>query len=270
MSEVTAAEKRRLKWKDTAEMEAYKALAALHNVQETIFWTRNNILAIIQTALVAALFSVLTAKDPVVMEWLGGPRLPATLICTAGLCMAVVWILVVIRTDYIFSRTLKLLSDMEAGFKLRPDEPFEAFTRFVRATRPGTELRSRSRQPVRDEEHRPKAFQGWRLSCLWGLLGGAFLVIWIIALGVIWRCRSEPCEASSQSHWEKREARSETSEDARGGGVAMLGPETESNIDPDGGGGGHNQDDSTADPTRQYCEGPGGNQSQADAQNDAL
>lgn len=175
----------RLKWKDTAEMEAYKALSALHNVQETIFWTRNNILALIQTAMVAALFAVLGPKEGcLTAEWAASRRIPATFVCIAGWFIACIWLQVVDRTNYLFSATLRILSEMERKFGV-PVE-FRAVGLFRGATR--NEPDDETMTVLTRIECVPSATESERLSEIWKKLGRFFAAFWITALVVVWIC----------------------------------------------------------------------------------
>jgi hypothetical protein len=177
------------RWKDSAELETYKALVSLHNAQETIFWTRNNILAVIQTALIAGAFSVLkkgTGEE--LLLWDGDREVPATLLCVAGLTFSVAWILVVRRTDFLFRTTLHILANMELRFRV--EGPFHAFGLFVATTRPGErEIVG----PVAEHQPSPPSLtsERLRLAEIWLWLGRFFIGLWLVALCMIWR--EYPC-----------------------------------------------------------------------------
>jgi hypothetical protein len=170
-------------WKDSAELETYKSLVSLHNAQETIFWTRNNILAVIQSALVTGAFSVLKTRNGEKLLLLDAEhRFPATVLCLAGLVIAVVWILLVRRTDFLFKTTLHSLADMEtSGFGVR--RQFRAFGRFIAETRPD-EARH---DDLALHPQRSGNVGGWRLVHIWGALGGFFVLLWSVAVCAIWR-----------------------------------------------------------------------------------
>jgi hypothetical protein len=173
-----------IRWKDSAELEAYKALVSLHNAQETIFWTRNNILAVIQSALVTGAFSVLKTKDgETLLLWDVEHKFPATVLCLAGFVIAVVWILLVKRTDFLFKTTLHMLADMEtAGFGVRQE--FRAFGRFIAETRPEE---ARHDNSVHQRHPASENGGGWRLVHIWGVLGVFFVLLWSAAVCAIWR-----------------------------------------------------------------------------------
>jgi hypothetical protein len=163
-------------WKASSELEAFKALAALHNVQETIFWTRSNILAVIQTALLAGAFSVWTSD-----RWQQSPvsRLVAEgFVCVAGLFIAILWVKVVRRTDYLFQKTLYILSDMEReGFKM--DRRFMVFSRFAEETNPLADEAGRA-------NGRPADPTAPRLMQIWLFFGQGFAILWLVGLFVLW------------------------------------------------------------------------------------
>ena len=47
-----------------ALVESYKQFTSFHATQETLFWTRNNLLVLMQVGLIAALFALLGRKQP--------------------------------------------------------------------------------------------------------------------------------------------------------------------------------------------------------------
>ena len=160
-----------------AELDAYKQFAAFHNVQETLFWTRNNILVVLQAGLLAASFSILTKGT-------GGADPLIWLLDAAGFFLAVLWVAMVMRSEHIFRQTLHILSTMERVLPLRPE--FRVFWRFrENAKTSGEEL-----EPVSNKKEilgfeDPKDGRSWlRLSTLWALVGGGFAVVWLLL--VLW------------------------------------------------------------------------------------
>jgi hypothetical protein len=157
-----------------AELDAYKQFAAFHNVQETLFWTRNNILVVLQAGLLAASFSIL-AKDT------GGADLLIGLLGGVGFLLAIVWIGMVLRSEYVFRQTLHILSTMERVLPLRPE--FRVFWRF----RENAKTSREDPEPVSDNEEilrrlgDPKDGRSrLRLSTLWWFVGFVFAAVWLV------------------------------------------------------------------------------------------
>src|SRR4051812_11518535 len=84
-------------------LESFKILATLYNAEETSFYTRNNILVILQVGMVAAvagLFSkILDNQSPAYAVRQLRPVIGG--LCAAGLIAAVAWLFTVRRSKFI-------------------------------------------------------------------------------------------------------------------------------------------------------------------------
>lgn len=188
-----------LQWRSQAgptthELEVYKQLAQLFNSEETSFWTRNNILIVLQGALVTAFASILLKTID-----LGRPtdklqhlfEAACIAVCVMGLFLAVAWLFMVRRSTYI-SRTISdELEAVEADWTNRYHvvSTYAAYTHWYTSL----EMKKGKREQLdkgkgrvsRIPFLRGRPFAGWRLSDIWTTLGALFVVVWVALLGVV-------------------------------------------------------------------------------------
>jgi hypothetical protein len=163
-----------------AERDAYNNISRFHDGQEILFWTRNNILVVLQAGLLAASFAVLTqAKentDPTLLIAL------LSIVSIVGLALAVFWVVIVRRSEYIFRQTLYILSTMESAMSLSP--AFRAYSRFseyARTPKESARNEAAAGAAVPQEFRTPHGGRsGIRLSSLWKWVGVGFAVIWLV------------------------------------------------------------------------------------------
>lgn len=160
-----------------AELAIFTAYSAFHIAQETLFWTRNNIVALLQGGLFATALSITTSEHAS-----SRPDLVASLVLTlviGGLVLALLWILMVRRSDYLFRNSLRILGTMEAASSDRKE--FLAHSIFEMVAR--TKWDRRKAAPAgnaADPSVVPRELtSGFRLTTLWQLAGAAFAVAWI-------------------------------------------------------------------------------------------
>jgi cytochrome c oxidase subunit IV len=117
---------------DEFDLEAYKQAATFHNLQETLFWTRNNILVSIQAGLIAAMFLMVTREGASLEQGKLRVLMPLLGLCGVGLLTSVMWTLMVRRSYYVMEQTLEILARIE--WRFGSDEIFSVFTDFRRAS----------------------------------------------------------------------------------------------------------------------------------------
>lgn len=176
-----------------AERLAYQALAELLNSEEAAFWTRNNILVLVQGGLIAAAASIVGSADkvfgadppPRAQTWLFAAL---AVLAFVGFATAVAWLLTVRRGQRIADTIRHQLTDIELDWKDRgflPAGSYLAFTRWARQ--------------LNNEEPVPGGWQvprnGWnnhRLAQTWAALGWFFALLWsalfLVFAGAAMRC----------------------------------------------------------------------------------
>jgi hypothetical protein len=100
-------------------VEAISIAPRVQRVQEHLFWTRNNILLLIQASLVAALYSVVATGNA---QASGAPS-PARSLCVLGACIVAAWLVVVHRSDYLLLKNCAILSAVDERFAARCNDP---------------------------------------------------------------------------------------------------------------------------------------------------
>lgn len=157
------------------EIEVYKSLSTLFNSEETSFWTRNNILVVVQGGLIAATASIVgnadkalgaTATPRVALLWF----IALCVLSAVGLLTAVAWAFMVGRSeriaDVILGELKQLEIDLGAALPHPSQQAFNIFSQQLRRTS-GTGV------------HRLNRF---RLSKVWATLGGALAAVWLVLL----------------------------------------------------------------------------------------
>lgn len=162
----------------TLEIEVYKSLATLFNSEETSFWTRNNILVVVQGGLIAATASIVGNADKALGAH-ASPRIAMLwfvalcVLSAVGLMTAVAWAFMVGRSQRIADVILAELKNLElelARNGVLRGEHFQAYNVFSK------ELRRADGTDV-------NRLNSTRLSKVWATLGGALAAVWLVLLG---------------------------------------------------------------------------------------
>lgn len=169
-----------------AERLAYQSLTDLLNSEEAAFWTRNNILVLVQGGLIAAAASIVGSADkvfgaeaqPHAETWLFAAL---AVLAFVGLATATAWLLTVQRGQRIADTVRHQLSDIEADWQTRGflssqvTPSYLAFTRWARQ--------------LNNEDSAPPTWRvarNWtndqRLTRIWTGLGGFFALLWALLL----------------------------------------------------------------------------------------
>jgi len=169
-----------------AERLAYQSLTNLLNSEEAAFWTRNNILVLVQGGMIAAAASIVGSAD----KAFGADAQPhaeirlfaaLAVLALVGLATATAWLLTVQRGQRIADTIRHQLSNIEADWETRgllstqTTSSYLAFTRWAR-------------QLNNDEPVPPtwKVPRNWwndqRLTLIWTCLGGLFAALWAALL----------------------------------------------------------------------------------------
>jgi len=169
-------------------VDAYKNFTTFHSTQETLFWTRNNLLVLMQVGLIAALFGVLARKQP--DEWhlipVGGVG-----VSLVGLCLTFAWIPMVERSRYLFDVALSIIAEAEQRLGLGDTDCL--FTLFYYASKtPKDDLKIEKLPPSIERrlnvEFRKKG-RSIGLSTMWIRVGKGFAAAWALTLCVVvWYC----------------------------------------------------------------------------------
>jgi hypothetical protein len=147
------------------EIEAYKMLGALYSAEETSFYTRNNILVVLQAGLLAAVTALLSkvfdrgADAAAVLKQVS---LSVLALCGVGVIGAVAWLFTIRRSSLITELLTEQLIQIERlAIGLRAE--FRVFTRFEDGlTKPKNRFRPRN----------------VRLSNIWTAVAFLFALIW--------------------------------------------------------------------------------------------
>lgn len=154
-----------------ANLEAYKILANLYTAEETSYNTRNNILVVLQAALVAGITGIVSklldhAPSAATSHAI---RQAALGLCAAGFVSSLGWLVTIIRSTFISDKICEQLYGVEEASDL-PDV-FRIFTNFAS----NLHLSSWSIRKV-------------RLSTIWTIVSVIFTMIWIfLAIFIPWR-----------------------------------------------------------------------------------
>ena len=179
----------------SALVESYKQFTSFHSTQETLFWTRNNLLVLMQVGLMAALFSLLGRKQP--DEWHLIP-VGAFGISAVGIGLTVAWIIMVERSRYLFDVALSILAETEQ--KLLQSRKLGLFTLFYIGSKTVKDDKTVEDLPDRIEGRLNRGFavrgRALRLSTIWIRVGWGFAAVWAFALVVdifYVACGLSPC-----------------------------------------------------------------------------
>lgn len=159
------------------EIEVYKAMASLFNSEESAFWTRNNILAVIHGGLLAATAGIVANSEKALAA--DAPPFAATLLFGAlvvlalvGLGMALAWRFMVARGEKIADTVSDKLKDIEREFAGRANlnfsTTFHAFVNF------GDKLQTKPAAQLTPDDR----FNNVRLSKIWGRVGQCLMWLW--------------------------------------------------------------------------------------------
>jgi hypothetical protein len=165
-------------------LDAYKQFTAFHCTQETLFWTRNNLLVLMQVGLIAALFALLSRKQP--DEWhlipVGGFG-----VALVGLVLTGAWIRMVERSRYLFDVALAIIAQAEERLDLGEHDCL--FTFFYEASKTRTDDTNIESLPLSIERRLNSKFRrggrATRLSTMWIKVGYAFAAAWFSTIAVI-------------------------------------------------------------------------------------
>lgn len=158
------------------QKEVYKTLAGLYNSEETSFWTRNNILMVVQGFLIAATFNIVSNVDKAIGS--GSNSKSGILFACALIGIAIVglgsslgWLFMVgraVRVEKIIRHQLTVVES-----ELAPPGAFRVFAQFGKLLEPG----------CRDPALEPRRWIGsTRLSDVWFRIGGGLAAIWSLLL----------------------------------------------------------------------------------------
>lgn len=179
------------------ELEVYKQLATLFNSEETSFWTRNNILVVLQVALVTAFASILVKtldlKQPT-RDLLHLFEAACIAVCAIGLFLAVAWLFMVRRSTFISRMIADQIEEIERHWAKRYQvgAPFDAYKTWNASLDLDLAKRRQAEAGKPRESRIPflrgRPFAGWRLSNIWACLGAMFVLVWLALLGlVLWK-----------------------------------------------------------------------------------
>lgn len=179
------------------ELAAYKALVDVFNSEELSFWTRNNIIVVVQLALFAATVGIVGNSDKALGK---GPianisilRLfegGLTLLALVGFATAIAWVFMVRRGELIADTITTELKEIEDELGSRTPRllgaKFKAFTIFKKQL-------SRDRDWTDPKE---SLFNRFRLSNIWATVGGIFALLWAVLLVLFGSAWMRPVDAT--------------------------------------------------------------------------
>jgi hypothetical protein len=164
-----------------ALLDSYKQFTSFHSTQETLFWTRNNLLVLMQVGLIAALFALLGRKQP--DPWHLIP-VGTCGIALVGLGLTRAWILMVERSRYLFDVALSILAETERELLEKPQ--LGLFTLFYEASKTEADDKMVRALPSAIEARLNSEFKtqgrALRLSTMWIRVGRGFAVAWGLTL----------------------------------------------------------------------------------------
>ena len=176
-----------------AERLAYQTLADLMNSEEAAFWTRNNILVLVQGGLIAAAAGIVGNADKIFGAE-AQPRAEAWLfavlavLALVGLATATAWLLTVQRGQRIADTIRHQLSDIEADWQARGLLPHRAPISYLAFTRWARQLNNDEAAPSAWNVPR-RWHNSQRLTRIWTGLGSLFALLWtvlVLAFAVAW------------------------------------------------------------------------------------
>jgi hypothetical protein len=183
------------------ELEIYKILAALFNAEEAVFWTRNNVLVVVQAGLIAAATAIAAAalKDLASAECVNpAPIIGAALllggVSLLGLAMSIAWALMVKRGELVANSIESKLKDIEFFWQKnrRLANDFFVFNSFglqlsgkhQTSARDSTQSVKKQNRSKIDTDGYPKTYCLNRtpISNIWFYTGIGLAAAWCIAL----------------------------------------------------------------------------------------
>lgn len=163
----------------TARLEAYKQGTAFHVFQEGLFWTRNNILVLVQGVLLAAVGTMLQKGTQ-------QPNPGIAVLSFVGLTASVAWVAMVIRSRLVLSESLNALSAAETSLLL--DGAATVFGRVNKGYETVWDDQTWSwRTPFRAISGTFRTGTGVRLSTIWQYLGSTIALVWAVILALSFR-----------------------------------------------------------------------------------